>query len=48
MIRASIENEEYVETPLDINPDNYIMAPDDLQLDVEEKNSVRWRYIMQF
>ena len=37
MIRASIENEEYVETPLDINPDNYIKAPDDLQLDVEEK-----------
>ena len=37
MIRASIENEEYVETPLDINPDNYIKAPDDLQLDVEEE-----------
>jgi acetyl-CoA C-acetyltransferase len=37
MIRASIENEEYVETPLDINPDNYIKAPDDLQLDIEEK-----------
>ena len=37
MIRASIENKEYVETPLDINPDNYIKAPDDLQLDVEEK-----------
>ena len=34
MIRASIENKEYVETPLDINPDNYIKAPDDLQLDV--------------
>ena len=37
MIRASIENKEYVETPLDINPDNYIKAPDDLQLDVEEE-----------
>ena len=37
MLRASIENEEYVETPLNINPDNYIKAHDDLQLDVEEK-----------
>ena len=37
MLRASIENEEYVETPLNKNPDNYIKAPDDLQLDVEEQ-----------
>ena len=37
MIRASIENEEYVETPLNKNPDNYIKAHDDLQLDVEEQ-----------
>ena len=37
MLRASIENEEYVETPLNKNPDNYIKAPNELQLDVEEQ-----------
>ena len=37
MLRASIESKEYFETPLNINPDNYIKAPDDLQLSIEEK-----------
>ena len=37
MLRASIECKEYFETPLNINPDNYVKAPDDLQLSIEEK-----------
>ena len=35
--RACIENKKYYETKLDINPDKYIKAPNELQLEVEEK-----------
>ena len=37
MLRASIENKEYLETSLNINPDKYIKAPEDLNLDIEKK-----------
>ena len=36
-LRAKIENKEFKETELNDNPDFYIKAEDDLQLDIEEK-----------
>ena len=37
MLRSSIENKEYIETPLNTNPDEYYKSPEKLQLDIEEK-----------
>ena len=37
ILRSSIENKEYIETPLNTNPDNYEKSPEKLQLDIEEK-----------
>ena len=37
MLKASKENKKYEETELTINPDRYIKAPSDLNLDVEKK-----------
>ncbi len=37
ILRSSIENKEYIETPLNTNPDIYEKSPEKLQLDVEEK-----------
>ena len=36
-LRAKIENKEFIETVLNKNPDFYIKAKNDLQLDIEEK-----------
>ena len=36
LIRSHIEKKEYVETELNINPDHYVKAKDDLHLKVEE------------
>ena len=37
ILRSSIENKEYIETPLNTNPDIYDKSPEKLQLDIEEK-----------
>ena len=37
ILRSSIENREYIETPLNINPDTYEKSLEKLQLDIEEK-----------
>ena len=37
ILRSSIENKDYIETPLNTNPDIYEKSPEKLQLDVEEK-----------
>ena len=37
ILRSSIENKDYIETPLSTNPDIYEKSPEKLQLDVEEK-----------
>ena len=37
MLKASKENKKYEETELTINPDRYIKAPSDLNLDIEKK-----------
>tara|TARA_B100000482_G_C12599995_1_gene294798 strand:- start:301 stop:1749 length:1449 start_codon:yes stop_codon:yes gene_type:complete len=37
MLRAQIEEREYIETELNINPDKYIKAPDELNLDIEKE-----------
>ena len=37
MLKASIENKKYEESELTINPDRYIKAPNDLNLDIEKK-----------
>ena len=37
ILRSSIENKEYIETPLNTNPDVYDKSPEKLQLDIEEK-----------
>tara|TARA_B100001113_G_scaffold46364_1_gene32981 strand:+ start:1679 stop:3124 length:1446 start_codon:yes stop_codon:yes gene_type:complete len=36
LIRSYIEKKEYVETELNINPDNYVKAKDELHLKIEE------------
>jgi acetyl-CoA C-acetyltransferase len=37
ILRSKIENQKYIETELNINPDNYIKASEDLTLREEEK-----------
>tara|TARA_B100000886_G_scaffold339348_1_gene304545 strand:- start:1157 stop:2599 length:1443 start_codon:yes stop_codon:yes gene_type:complete len=37
ILRSSIENKEYIETSLNVNPDIYDKSPEKLQLDIEEK-----------
>ena len=37
MLRSSIENKEYIETPLSTNPDKYDKSSEKLQLDIEER-----------
>ncbi len=37
ILRSKIESQKYLETELNINPDNYIKAEDDLTLNEEEK-----------
>ena len=37
MLRAQIEEKEYIETELNANPSKYIKAPDELNLDIEKK-----------
>ena len=37
MLRSTIEDKEYIETPLNINPDSYDKSSEELQLDEEEK-----------
>ena len=37
ILRSSIENKVYIETPLNTNPDIYDKSPEKLQLDIEEK-----------
>ena len=37
ILRSSIENKEYIETPLNTNPDIYDKSAEKLQLDIEEK-----------
>ena len=37
MLRSSIEKKDYIETPLNINPDIYDKSSEELQLDIEEK-----------
>ena len=37
ILRSLIENKEYIETPLNTNPDIYDKSPEKLQLDIEEK-----------
>ena len=37
MLKASIENKKYEESELTINPNRYIKAPSDLNLDIEKK-----------
>ena len=37
ILRSSIENKEYIETPLNTNPDIYDKSPEKLQLDIEKK-----------
>ena len=37
MLKSSIEKKDYVETPLNINPDIYDKSSEELQLDIEEK-----------